>query len=210
MSLAINTNATHSAGKPTAYIVVGLPYSGKTDVAHQLKSRHGRHTVIVSSDVIRKKLREAPSGKSIFCEARKQMIGVLGYGHDVILDATNITHGQRQVTLRSIESHAGKIICIFVDVPLNTCLARYKRCNRHSYAKSHTERIKQMWKQLQTNCNNPIKANALGGFDEIHHYTGNGDGKFTIRIFHRPLCIHPPHKKGKRGRKEMFSKYSSQ
>lgn len=205
MSPAIHTRAIRGANKPAVYIMVGLPDSGKSALAEKLKNRITGHAVIIASNVLRKKCqhkksRHGRTAKNIFHEARKLIVSTLAEGHTVIFDATNIRGNSRRSMVQYIRSSdlAGKIISVFVDASLKSCIARYKKHNDHSYAKNQVERIKHMSKQLQRNCNNPLKTDSLSGFDAVHHYQKNGGDNYTIRIILPPQNIHPVHKQGKK------------
>ncbi len=181
--------------------MVGLPDSGKSSLAEKLKNKMTGHTVIIASNVLRKKCkneksRHSRTAKSIFHEARKLIVSTLAEGHTVIFDATNISGNSRRSIVQYIRSShlAGKIISVFVDTSLKSCIARYKKRSDHSYAKNQVERIKHMSKQLQRDCNNPLKTDLLYGFDGIHHYRDNENP----RIILPPQNIHPVHKQGKK------------
>ena len=190
-----NTKSTdHLVAQPLFMMMIGLPHSGKTAIAHEIRKQERRHTVIVSAKVIRNKLRHT-TAKSIFQEARKEIIAHLRQGHNVILDATNIDAGARKTTTEQAKEFTDKIIGIFVDTPLPVCIENYKRSHSHSYSKTQAERIKRMDKQLKKGRNKPCQAGPHSGFAEIRHYIWES-GRFTIKILHPPICTRPPHKKG--------------
>lgn len=195
MSYDRKKGTIHLERKPLFIMMVGLPHSGKTRVAGQIAKQEKRRTIIVSASVIRDTLKYT-STKNIFREARREIIDGLQQDRNVILDATNIDAGERTKTIEHIKKFTDKIICVFVDTPLPVCIANYTKLHSHSYSKIRVDGIKRKAKQLKKAENKPCQAGPQSGFDEIHHYQWNGDGKFIIHVLHPPICTYPPHKKG--------------
>lgn len=204
MSPALNANTAREAGMPTVYILVGLPASGKSALAEKLKKETRGHTVIVAFNTLRRKRQKSRynGARDVFDEARQLIVNALKQNHNVIFDATNISGNVRRTLLEYIRNSgfAGRVISVFIDVPLWSCIAQYKKRNTHSYAKSHVERIKKMSKQLNQNHNNPLKRDLRQGFDEVHHYQSNGSGDHNSirRVILPPQSTRPVHKQGKK------------
>lgn len=103
------------------YTLVGLPASGKSTFA----SQHPECTV-VSSDGIRKEWYgdEAKQGdaRKVFKEVRRRVDKAVAEGHDVIIDATNISPRDRHETLKAFPEHEN--IAIYFNVPKETCIRR--------------------------------------------------------------------------------------
>lgn len=201
MSPVLNANTAREAGMPTVYILVGLPASGKSALAEKLKKETRGHTVIVAIHTLRKKCRNGT--QNVFDEARQLIIKALQENHNVIFDATNIDGFRRGDLLKYIRRFglAGKIISVFVDVPLRYCIARYRKRSAHAYGgQDPINRLKKMNKQLKQNRNHPLKRDLGQGFDEIHHYQSNGSGDHNSirRVVLPPQSTRPVHKQGRK------------
>lgn len=78
------------------YFLVGLPASGKSSYAQEMKSSE---TIHLSSDLIRKELYGDESiqgnGKEVFQLMEERTIQAINNGYDVIYDATNLRRRDR-------------------------------------------------------------------------------------------------------------------
>lgn len=113
------------------YMLIGLPGSGKSEIARQLADSN---TVILSSDAIRKEfygdesIQDDPA--KIFEEMQRRTIAALKSGKNAIYDATNISRKKRKHLLSSINIPCKKIAYV-VWARYETCLARDAARNRN-------------------------------------------------------------------------------
>ena len=89
-------------GKPALVVVMGLPGVGKSHCARLLCARLG--AAHVASDELRSRLFVAPSyadeeNRAVFAAATALVDGLLGDGHRVIVDATNLVARNRAGTV---------------------------------------------------------------------------------------------------------------
>ena len=116
-------------GKTKLIIMSGLPGSGKSTTAHQIRERD-KSFIIVSSDAWRKKLYGDESyqinNSLIFAKAYDEAATALKAGKNVIFDATQLSVMERKNTIKKIGIFADEIECIFMDTPLKSCLERNK------------------------------------------------------------------------------------
>lgn len=112
------------------YMLIGLPGSGKSEVARQLADSN---TTILSSDAIRKEfygdetIQDDPA--KIFEEMQRRTIAALKDGKNIIYDATNISRKKRKHLLSSITIPCEKIAYV-VWARYETCVARDTGRNR--------------------------------------------------------------------------------
>lgn len=99
--------------KPTFYMMVGVPGSGKTTYAHRIPNAK-----VLSSDDIRKELGVDGGDKQahgrVFAILHERVKEALQNGKDVVYDATNITSFRRKNFLKEINDLAGKKVCIYL------------------------------------------------------------------------------------------------
>ena len=87
------------------YMMVGLPGSGKSTKAEQIKNEFGAQ--VFSSDALRKekfgdeKVQKDANG--IFKELLTRCAASLDSGHTTILDATNLSYKKRMEFLRELD-----------------------------------------------------------------------------------------------------------
>ena len=99
--------------KPTFYMMVGVPGSGKTTYAYRIPNAK-----VLSSDDIRKELGVDGGDKQahgrVFAILHERVKEALQNGKDVVYDATNITSFRRKTFLKEINDLAGKKVCIYL------------------------------------------------------------------------------------------------
>lgn len=167
-------------GIPTLFMLVGIPGSGKSQIAHEIVASADKTTKIHSSDALRKKLfgDEATQGDNnkLFAELHRRIRADLIAGNNVIYDATNIRKKTRigfLMTLKNITCHS---VCLCVMTPYENCLERNQKRDR----KVPTKVIKDMLKDWQ-----PPHYNER--FDEIKYIFVDLDNeqkeKYTIDNF---------------------------
>lgn len=115
-------------GKPTCYILSGVPGCGKSTWARNFAAKMPKYIKHISRDEIRFSLLKdgedyfAHEGEVLFTFYRKAN-EALAEGKSVIMDATHTSERALFETLRRIKVDA-KIVFVSFDVPLDTCIAR--------------------------------------------------------------------------------------
>lgn len=113
------------------YMLIGLPGSGKSEIARQLADGN---TIVLSSDAIRKEfygdetIQDDPA--KVFEEMQRRTIAALKDGKNVVYDATNISRKKRKHLLSSITIPCQKIAYV-IWARYETCLARDNSRNRN-------------------------------------------------------------------------------
>ena len=140
---------------PIYYLMVGIPGSGKSTYVADLGCR------IVCPDTIRE-VHQVGSPEA-FAIARQQIKEALEAGKDVVFDATNTLHQYRAEMIAAGNSYADKTICIWMDVPIEVCIARHlERMNSGVRTTLPIEVSERMSGQLVDN-----PPDLSEGFDEI-------------------------------------------
>lgn len=114
--------------KPTFFMLVGLPYSGKSYHAEKLKEAYD--AVIHSSDSIRAELlgnvEDQSNNALVFDTLHERIISDLINGKNVVCDATNINYKRRMDTLQRLRKIECKKVCVFMATPFDICVIRSK------------------------------------------------------------------------------------
>ncbi|MHB9092595.1 MAG: AAA family ATPase [Chloroflexota bacterium] len=120
--------AENETPTPRFYLMVGIPGSGKTTYAR----RHLEHALRISLDDLRFMLTGVDFDSRY--ESRVITIGhaaleaALGRAYawrqDILLDATNVTRERRKQYLRLAERYGLPTVAVYVEVGLETALAR--------------------------------------------------------------------------------------
>lgn len=109
------------------YTMVGIPAAGKSTF-----TKEHADCVIVCPDEIRAELYGNAAiqgdGAKVFAIAFARINAALADGHDVIFDATNVTRKARKTVFAKVEN--AEHIAVFVDTPLDMCLARNAKRDR--------------------------------------------------------------------------------
>lgn len=117
------------------YMMVGLPGSGKSTKAEQIKNEFGAQ--VFSSDALRKekfgdeKVQKDATG--IFKELLNRCAASLNSGYTTILDATNLSYKKRMEFLRELDRKVDKAfskICILMATPYEICCERNRSRER--------------------------------------------------------------------------------
>lgn len=163
-------------GIPTLFMLVGIPGSGKSQIAHEIVASADKTTKIHSSDALRKELLgdEATQGDNnkLFAELHRRIRVDLIAGNNVIYDATNIRKKTRigfLMTLKNITCHS---VCLCVMTPYENCLERNSKRDR----KVPVNVTKNMLKNWQ-----PPHYNE--GFDEIKYIFADLDNEQKRKIY---------------------------
>ena len=137
---------------PTLYILIGVPGCGKSTYAEELYQKSERGVALVSSDQIRKSLYGNEScqdnPKKVFEIAHNVIKNQLSVGRDVIFDATNIYAKDRMNLIRKVcfeVKQPVRFIAIYLDTPIETCIARQELRER----KVPTKVIEKMNRQME-------------------------------------------------------------
>lgn len=113
------------------YMLIGLPGSGKTEIANRLADAN---TIVLSSDAIRKEfygdeaVQDNPS--KVFEEMQRRTIAALKDRKNVVYDATNISRKKRKHLVSSLSVPCKKVACV-IWARYETCLSRDGARNRN-------------------------------------------------------------------------------
>lgn len=112
--------------EPLFFMMVGLPYSGKSERA--LKLRHEFNAVIHSSDAIREEVlgdvQDQANNAKVFEVLHDRVKRDLLAGKNVIYDATNINYKRRKAFLDELTNIPCSKICEFMATPPKLCYSR--------------------------------------------------------------------------------------
>lgn len=136
----------------TLYTMVGLPGAGKSTFA-----KAHPECVVISTDAIRAEMFGSEdcqeNGNDVFAEAHRRVTKALQDGHDVIIDATNVTRKARKQWLK----HTARHVAVYVATDVEECKRRNAQRDRHV----PTEVIDGMAQRLT------IPTAGEEGFDEV-------------------------------------------
>lgn len=108
---------------PEFTMLVGLPASGKTALANQMK---GGYTKVHSSDELRQELygdvNDQTHNQELFVELHRRIKQDLIDGYDVIYDAANINKKRRIAFLQELKNIICRKRCIVVMTPYERCV----------------------------------------------------------------------------------------
>ena len=117
------------------YMMVGLPGSGKSTKAEQIKNEFGAQ--ILSSDALRKEKFDdekiQKDASAIFKVLLNRCAAFLNAGHTTILDATNLSYKKRMTFLKELDRKVDKAfskICILMATPYEICCERNRSRER--------------------------------------------------------------------------------
>ena len=144
------------------YMMVGLPGSGKSTKAEQIKNEFGAQ--VFSSDTLRKEKfgdekvqKDAPA---IFKELLNRCAASLNDCHTTVLDATNLSYKKRMEFLKGLDKKVDKAfskICILMATPYEICCERNRSRERvvpdeamkRMYCSFYTPSYFEGWNDIQ-------------------------------------------------------------
>lgn len=143
-------------------LMIGLPGSGKSYLAAQLKESYPEYCLI-SSDQIRAELfgsdTEQGEWSKVWHEIQSQMRAAVNQSPTTIYDATNFKRAYRQeVIALAREVGYQNILGLWLDTPLEICLTR------------NQERNRQVGPQIIIKMSEHLRdtpPNSVEGFDEL-------------------------------------------
>ena len=146
----------------TFYMMVGLPGSGKSTKAEQIKNEFGAK--ILSSDALRKEKfgdeKIQKDAQAIFKVLLNRCAAFLNAGHTTILDATNLSYKKRMTFLKELDRKVDKAfskICILMATPYEICCERNRSRERvvpdeamkRMYCSFYTPSYFEGWNDIQ-------------------------------------------------------------
>jgi len=135
--------------RPTLYMMIGLPSSGKSTHAQRLIRDH-KDSVIFSSDELRQELfgdiNDQNHNAEVFAELHKRIKSALSSGkYDyVVYDATNINSRRRAEFLRDIKSIDCYKVAVVMATPYEVCL-RQNWCRERRVPDEVIRRMYMSW-----------------------------------------------------------------
>ena len=118
--------------KPTLFVMVGLPASGKSTYAKNLALKY--NAKIFSSDKLREELLNDVNNQDhnadIFTELHRRIKNHLSSGGNAIMDATNISSKKRRAFLSELKNIPCTKECHIIATPYEECLRRNKSRDR--------------------------------------------------------------------------------
>lgn len=119
---------------PTFYMMQGLPGSGKSTIAEQIKNNSHREVHIHSSDALREEMFGSAdiqdNANALFEELHRRIRADLNAGIDVIYDATNIHKKKRVAFLESLSQIVCRKVNVCVMTPYEICIERNAKRER--------------------------------------------------------------------------------
>jgi predicted kinase len=132
-------------------VLVGLPASGKSRVAEELRRRTG--ALVLESDALRRLLfprrsYSAAESRRLFAAIHGAIDELLAEGASVVLDATNLTEAERAPLYQIAERCAAKLILVQVTAPRS--LARRRMARREATGVGRSEADLQVYERMRS------------------------------------------------------------
>lgn len=131
-------------------VLVGLPATGKTRLAEELRSRTG--AVVLESDALRRLLfprrtYSAEESRWLFAAIHRATEQLLADGVSVILDATNLVRAERSPLYDSAERAGASLVIVHVTAPGR--VARQRLTRRESAGTSRSEADIRVYERMR-------------------------------------------------------------
>jgi len=148
--------------------MIGIPCSGKTTLAEQMR-KNNPNLRIVSSNAVMRDLglpHDKTSNQTVFAEVNRRLESLLRKDCDVILDATNLDEKYREEPMKIARSCDARIIAKIVSADFQVCEER----NAERIAnRVPDDAMQAMYHQFKNTIQN------LSGFDDIEVIGTSGD-----------------------------------
>lgn len=136
--------------RPALAVLVGLPASGKSRVAEELRARTGG--AVLESDALRRLLfrRRTYSpleSRRLFDAVHAAIEELLAHGVSVILDATNVAEAERRPLYRIAERSGAKLVLVHVTAP--NALVRRRLARRVAAGVSRSEADLDVYERMR-------------------------------------------------------------
>ncbi len=130
--------------------LVGLPASGKSRVAEELRARTG--AAVLESDALRRLLfrrrsYSAVESRRLFAAIHTAIDALLSDGISVILDATNLAESERTPLYAIAEACSARLVLVYVTAPHT--LARRRLARRAATGASPSEADLRVYERMQ-------------------------------------------------------------
>jgi hypothetical protein len=140
-----------TGGRAALTVLVGLPASGKSRVAEELRRRTG--ALVLESDALRRLLfprrsYSAAESQRLFAAIHGVIDELLAEGAAVVLDATNLTEAERAPLYQIAERCDAKLILVQVTAP--RALARRRMARREATGVGLSEADLQVYERMRS------------------------------------------------------------
>ena len=140
----------------TLYMMVGAPGSGKSTYAQHLQAEIGDNCVYISRDNVR--LSVITDNDAYFShedEVYEKFVSQIAetlHEHDVIADATHLSHAGRFKLVKALEKHDMPadnydLVCVVMKTPLEVCIERDKLREGRRHVTEPV--IRNMWRSFR-------------------------------------------------------------
>lgn len=137
--------------RATLTVLVGLPASGKSRVAEELRRRTG--ALVLESDALRRLLftrrsYSAEESQRLFAAIHSVIDELLAEGASVVLDATNLIEAERAPLYQLAERCDAKLILVQVTAPHS--LVRSRMARREATGVGRSEADLQVYERMRS------------------------------------------------------------
>ena len=156
----VRPGASHRK-RPALAVLVGLPASGKSRVAGELRARTG--AVVLESDTLRRLLfprrtYSAEESQRLFAAIHEAAAELLAEGVSVVVDATNLAEAEREPLYEIAERQGARLVLVLVKAP--DPLARRRLVRRELTGVSRSEADLRIYERMR---------GRLEGLQRPHH-----------------------------------------
>jgi hypothetical protein len=137
--------------RPALAVLVGLPASGKSRVAEELRARTG--AVVLESDALRRLLfprrtYSAEESRRLFAAVHRAIEELLAEGVSVIVDATNLAEAERAPLYEIAERRGARLVLAQVSAP--GALVRRRLARRETTGVSRSEADLRVYQRMRS------------------------------------------------------------